>query len=95
MAITTRAFRPEARKVCLEIVQAAITGNTVVAPLPGRVVEILVKEGDEVKAGQDVIILEAMKMENAISTDYSGKVKQILVAGGESVQTNTILLEIE
>lgn len=75
--------------------KAAITGNTVTAPLPGRVVEVLVKVGDEVKAGQDVVVLEAMKMENSISTDYSGKVKQILVEAGESVQTNTILLEIE
>ena len=72
-----------------------ITGHTVVAPLPGRVVDILVKVGDEVKAGQDVIVLEAMKMENSISTDYSGKVKQILVAAGESVQTNTVLIEVE
>ena len=75
--------------------KAAITGNTVNAPLPGRVVEVLVKVGDEVKSGQDVVVLEAMKMENSISTDYKGKVKQILVEAGQSVQTNDALIEIE
>ena len=75
--------------------KAAITGNTVNAPLPGRVVEVLVKVGDEIKVGQDVVILEAMKMENSISSDYKGKVKQILVSAGDSVQTNDALIEIE
>ena len=74
---------------------ARITGNTVLAPLPGRVIDVLVKVGDEVKAGQEVVILEAMKMENAIETDYAGKVKQVLVESGQTVQTDTVLLEIE
>ncbi len=74
---------------------AKITGNTVLAPLPGRVIDVLVKVGDEVKAGQEVVILEAMKMENAIETDYAGKVKQVLVESGQTVQTNAVLLEIE
>ncbi len=74
---------------------ARITGNTVLAPLPGRVIDVLVKVGDEVKAGQEVVILEAMKMENAIETDYAGKVKQVLVESGQTVQTDAVLLEIE
>lgn len=74
---------------------AKITGNTVLAPLPGRVIDVLVKVGDEVKAGQEVVILEAMKMENAIETDYAGKVKQVLVESGQTVQTDAVLLEIE
>ena len=65
------------------------------APLPGRVIEIKVQIGDEVKAGQEVLILEAMKMENAIATDFAGKVKQILVAPGETVATDAVLIEIE
>ena len=75
--------------------QAVITGNTVTAPLPGRIIEIKVKVGDEVKAGQEVVVLEAMKMENAVSTDYSGKVKQVLVQAGDTVATDAVLLEIE
>ena len=72
-----------------------ITGNTILAPLPGRVVAIKVAVGDEVKGGQEVVILEAMKMENSSESDYKGKVKQILVAEGDSVQTNSILIEVE
>ena len=72
-----------------------ITGNTILAPLPGRVVAIKVAVGDQVKVGQEVVVLEAMKMENSIESDYKGKVKQILVAEGDSVQTNSILIEVE
>ncbi len=75
--------------------QAVITGNAVTAPLPGRIIDIKVKVGDEVKAGQEVLVLEAMKMENAVTTDYSGKVKQILVQAGDTVATDAVLLEIE
>ncbi len=73
----------------------AITGNVVAAPLPGRVVSFLVKPGDRVKAGQDVLVLEAMKMENSITTDYSGVVKQIFVEEGENVAANAPLMEVE
>ena len=75
--------------------QAVITGNAVTAPLPGRIIDIKVKVGDEVKAGQEVLVLEAMKMENSVTTDYSGKVKQILVQAGDTVATDAVLLEIE
>ena len=72
-----------------------ITGNTVDAPLPGRVIEIKVKVGDDVKVGQEILLLEAMKMENSITTDYAGKVKQIFVKQGDAVQSETPLAEIE
>ena len=75
--------------------QAAITGHVVTAPLPGRILSIDVKAGDTVKAGQEVLVLEAMKMENSIATDYAGKVKQILVEVGENVATDAVLMEIE
>ena len=93
------AAKPAAPKAEEKLVeekkQMVITGNTVTAPLPGRIIDIKVKVGDEVKAGQEVLVLEAMKMENAVTTDYSGKVKQILVQAGDTVATDAVLLEIE
>lgn len=77
------------------VVAQPITGNVVEAPLPGRVIEILVKVGDTVKIGQPVVILEAMKMENSITSNYNGKIKQILVASGEAVPANAVLVELE
>ncbi|MFI3305818.1 MAG: biotin/lipoyl-containing protein [Rikenellaceae bacterium] len=72
-----------------------VTGFVVAAPLPGRVVEFLVKVGDAVAANQEVLILEAMKMENAITSDVSGVVKRIFVAEGDNVATNGMLIEVE
>lgn len=72
----------------------AITGKVVVSPMPGKVLEYLVKPGDTVKAGQDVVILEAMKMENTIASEHAGTVKQLLVAAGENVAENKPLIEI-
>lgn len=71
-----------------------ITGNTVNAPLPGRIIEIKVKAGDKVKIGDEVLVLEAMKMENSIQTDHTGTVKQILVSVGDNVATDTPMIEI-
>ena len=71
-----------------------VTGKTVCAPLPGRVIELKVKVGDKVAAGQEVMILEAMKMENSITTDYAGFVKQILVSEGDTVAADAILIEV-
>ena len=65
------------------------------SPLPGVILDIKVKEGDEVKKGQTVIILEAMKMENSINADKDGKVTAINVSKGESVLDGTDLVIIE
>ncbi len=69
-----------------------VSGNKVVAPLPGRVISLKVKEGDTVAAGQEVAVLEAMKMENSINSDYAGTVQQVLVAEGDNVATDAVLL---
>ena len=72
-----------------------ITGKAVEAPLPGRILEVCVKVGDQVKRGQTIVILDAMKMENNITTDYAGTVKQVVVEVGEAVPANAILAEVE
>lgn len=69
-------------------------GN-LVSPMPGTIIKVLVAEGDMVEIGQQVIVLEAMKMENSINASSSGKVTQINVATGQSVDTGQLLLVIE
>lgn len=72
-----------------------ITGKTVEAPLPGRIIDICVKVGDKVKRGDTIAILEAMKMENSMTTNYEGTIKQIFVEVGDAVAANTIIAEVE
>ncbi|HHS51162.1 MAG TPA: biotin/lipoyl-binding protein [candidate division Zixibacteria bacterium] len=70
-------------------------GKLVRAPIPGVILKVLIKEGDTVKAGQDIIVMEAMKMENQIQTSVSGVVSKINVAVDQSVQQDEVLLEID
>ena len=65
------------------------------SPLPGVILDIKVNVGDEVKKGQTLIILEAMKMENSINADKDGKIAAINVSKGESVLEGTDLIIIE
>ncbi len=69
--------------------------NSVMAPLPGVVKEINVAVGDEVKVGDTVVVLEAMKMANNLDSEIAGKVTEILVQEGESVMESTPLIVIE
>lgn len=64
------------------------------SPLPGTIVKILVKEGDQVKVGQPLLILEAMKMENEIEALQAGTVTSIAVAQGDTVMEGDILVNI-
>ncbi|MEL7058562.1 MAG: acetyl-CoA carboxylase biotin carboxyl carrier protein subunit [Acidobacteriota bacterium] len=65
------------------------------ALMPGRVVEILVAEGDEVAHGQGVVVVEAMKMKNEIQAESDGRVAKIFVAAGENVEGGDPLFELE
>lgn len=69
--------------------------NQVKAPMPGLVLDILVKEGDVVEKGDSVLILEAMKMENVIKAEGCATVKSIHTTKGAAVEKNTILMELE
>ena len=70
-------------------------GTTLQAPLPGTITNICVKEGESVFAGQVVVILEAMKMQNNIEAEQSGTITAIHVANGETVMEGAALLTIE
>ena len=67
----------------------------ITAPMPGMVIKILVEEGAVVKKGDKVIIIEAMKMENAISAPIDGKVLHVNAREGEAVEKEALLIEIE
>lgn len=75
-------------------VSAAAGEGAIVSPMPGTVVKLLVNEGDEVKAGQPLLILEAMKMENEITSDRDGKITKVAVAGGQAVAKDEVLVVI-
>lgn len=70
-------------------------GGKIKAPMPGMVIKILVEVGQEVQKGDKVIIVEAMKMENAIQAAVSGTVKKIVVKEGQAVEKDAILIEID
>jgi biotin carboxyl carrier protein len=65
------------------------------APMPGLVLEINVKEGDDVLEGQKILILEAMKMENSILIHTNAKIKKVIVASGQAVDKGQVLIELE
>jgi biotin carboxyl carrier protein len=65
------------------------------APMPGKIVRILVAEKDEVKAGQGVIVMEAMKMQNEMKSPKDGRVQKILTAEGSAVNAGDTLAIIE
>ena len=67
----------------------------VVAPMPGRVVRVLVASGDEVQARQPVVVVEAMKMENELRSPKTGRVKDVSVEAGASVEAGRVLMVIE
>lgn len=74
--------------------EAPSSDNIVKAPMPGLILDVQVKTGDQVKAGQTVIIMEAMKMENSITVKIDGTVKEIHVQKGAQVMTGHTLLVI-
>jgi biotin carboxyl carrier protein len=67
----------------------------VVAPLPGNVLQVFVKEEDEIKKGDKLLLYEAMKMENTIVSEKSGRVKSIKVKAGDAVLQDDLLVELE
>jgi biotin carboxyl carrier protein len=63
------------------------------APMPGMVLKVMVEEGTEVKKGDNLLVLEAMKMENILKSSTDGIVKKILVKQGDKIEKNTVLVQ--
>jgi biotin carboxyl carrier protein len=70
-------------------------GKVIRPPMPGKIISVKVKEGDDVKVGDVVLILEAMKMANEISSPYNGRVKEVRVSAGQSVAPEDVAISIE
>jgi biotin carboxyl carrier protein len=94
----TRIDVANERKLRLRAAGAAFSAEgkqTIVAPMPGKVVKILVALGDEVKEGQGLVVVEAMKMENELKSPKAGKVTELLAREGSAVEINAKLVVVE
>lgn len=69
--------------------------NNLKAPMPGLILEVTVKEGDEVREGDFLLVLEAMKMENTLTAPRDGIIKSVSVEKGQTVDKNQLLIEME
>ncbi len=86
----------EQRKALMRTAGKGGAGKAMVtSPMPGKVVKLLIAEGDEVKADQGVVVVEAMKMENELKSAIAGKVKEIFVKEGEIVESGAKLVFVE
>jgi pyruvate carboxylase subunit B len=89
------AAKPAAAPAAAPKPAAAAGGaGSVAAPMPGLIVDVTCKVGDKVKAGQQVVILEAMKMQNPLPSPIDGEVKTIYVKSGDSVAVGQVLIDI-
>ena len=75
--------------------RAAGGGGALKAPMPGLVVRLTVAEGDRVAAGQGLVVLEAMKMENELKAQAAGVVRAVRVSVGQAVEKGAVLLELD
>ena len=86
---------PAAAPVAAPVVAAAAGATKVTAPMPGTILGVNVKEGDTVKAGQPIFVLEAMKMESDITAPINGTIRGINVRKGDSVEAGKLLCSVE
>lgn len=66
-----------------------------VAPMPGKIVRVLVKAGDAIEAGQGILVVEAMKMQNEVRSPKTGKIERILVSEGQAVNAGDVLAVVD
>jgi len=82
---------PLGAEATAKVEEEVVAGTPLLAPMPGTIIRYLVKEGDEVKAGDGIVVLEAMKMENVLSAPDDGRIKAISFKPGDRVNTNDVL----
>jgi biotin carboxyl carrier protein len=94
-AVTPMVAAPVAAPVAPRPAPAAVGASDVRAPLPGTIIKVAVKAGDQVQAGQELMVLEAMKMNNPIKATRAGKIAEVFVTKGQKVQHGDPLLKFE
>lgn len=94
VAAPKAAHAPVAAAAPAAAPKAAAGANSITAPLPGSITSVNVKAGDAVKAGQTLIIIEAMKMENEVLAPADGTVGAVHVSAGQAVQQGDALLDL-
>ena len=90
-----KASKPAAAPAASKAAPSAAPAGATVSPMPGTILKVNVKEGDTVKAGDSVVILEAMKMENDITAPKDGVVKKLFVTEKQAVAKGEALFEVE
>jgi len=85
------AFDQLLKQMGMESLMTAAVSD-VKAPMPGKVIRVIAQPGDEVKKGDDLLVLEAMKMENVLQSPADGTIAEVRVASGETVDKNAVLV---
>jgi biotin carboxyl carrier protein len=89
------APQPAAPAAAASPAPKAASGNAVTAPIPGVITEVKVTAGDSVTYGQELCVLEAMKMKNSIRANHDGTIAKVLIATGDQVQQGRVLMEFQ
>ena len=82
------------KKLGMDKVQSSLVQD-IKAPMPGSIMNVIVKENDEVQSGDTILVLEAMKMENVIKSSRGGRVGKVHVSAGENVEKNQVLVTFD
>ena len=90
-----RVAAPSAAPTAAPVAAKPAGAAVVKSPLPGSIVKVMVKPGDSIKKGDTLLTMESMKMENVVASEYTGTVKNVLVAAGQNVMQDDKLVEIE
>jgi biotin carboxyl carrier protein len=75
--------------------ESGVDTNELTAPLPGTIIEVFIKAGEQVESGQVIVVIEAMKMKNSIRSRRAGKIAQVLVSAGQTVAHKQALVRFE
>lgn len=92
--LPTPKHTPAAQATVAPAAPKAASANSITSPLPGSIISVNVKAGDAVKAGDTLIIIEAMKMENEVMAPADGTVKNVYVSAGQAVQQGDALVDL-